>query len=93
MALAAALMGCQGEGSSNQAEPITPDVELTAQEIQNGVLTPEVLWKFGRIGSTSVSPDAKTVLFTVTRYSMDANKGVTNIYTIQIGRASCRERV
>jgi dipeptidyl aminopeptidase/acylaminoacyl peptidase len=84
MALAATLLGCQGNGSSNQSEPVTPDVELTAQEIQNGVLTPEILWKFGRIGSTSVSPDAKTVLFTVTRYSMDANRGVTNIYTVPV---------
>ncbi len=83
MALFATLTSCQ-EKASEKSEPITPDTELTAQEIANGRLTPEVLWKFGRIGATQVSPDAQTVLFTVTRYSMEANKGVTNIYTIPV---------
>lgn len=84
MAIAATLWSCQESGNDKKTEPITPDVELTAQEISNGVLTPEILWKFGRIGSPSVSPDAETVVFTITRFSMEANRGGTNIYTIPV---------
>lgn len=84
MALVATLWSCQENGNDKKSELFVPDSELTAQEVANGVLTPEVLWKFGRIGSPQVSPDAQVVLFTVTRYSMEANKGVTNIYTIPV---------
>lgn len=84
MALLATLWSCQETGTDQKSEPITPDIELTAQEITNGVLTPEVLWKFGRIGSTQLSPDVQSVLFTITRFSMEANRGVTNIFTIPV---------
>ena len=39
MALAAGLWSCQDADTKKQAEPITPDIELTAQEISNGKLT------------------------------------------------------
>jgi len=84
MALAAGLWSCQDADTKKQAEPITPDIELTAQEISNGKLTPEVLWKFGRLGGAQVSPDGQTVVFSITRYSMEANKGVSNIYSIPV---------
>jgi len=84
MAISAFLSACVESKHETITEPLTPNTELTAEEISNGILTPEILWKFGRIGSASVSPDGKTIAFTVTRYSMEANKGVTNIYTIPV---------
>jgi dipeptidyl aminopeptidase/acylaminoacyl peptidase len=45
-------------------------------------LTPELLWQFGRLGATEVSPDKKTVLYTVTYYDLKDNKGIADIYTI-----------
>ncbi|MDX9847736.1 MAG: S9 family peptidase [Tenuifilaceae bacterium] len=84
MALAATLWSCQDNGTDKKFEPITPDIELTSQEIANGVLTPEVLWKFGRIGSPQVSPDGQYVVYSVTRFSMEANRGVSNIYTVPV---------
>lgn len=84
MALAATLWSCQDNETDKKFEPITPDIELTSQEIANGVLTPEVLWKFGRIGSPQVSVDGQNVLYSVTRFSMEANRGVSNIYTVPV---------
>ena len=40
---------------------------------------PEVRWKIKRVGSAVLSPDGRTVLYTVTTYDMKENKGVTNI--------------
>ena len=38
------------------------------------VLTPEKLWQLGRLGEIHVSPDGKTVAYTVTKYNLAENK-------------------
>ncbi len=91
MALFATLWSCQEGETKKKSEPIIPDVELTAQEISNGVLTPEVLWKFGRVGGAEVSPDKQTILYTVTRYAMEANKGGTAFYTLPVSGGEPKE--
>ena len=40
------------------------------------------LWAMKRIGAYDVSPDGKTLAFTLTRYTFEANKGNTDIYLI-----------
>lgn len=84
MALSAFLWSCQESKKETLTEPITPDTQLTAEEISKGVLTPEVMWKFGRLGSSQLSPNGESIVFTITRYSMEANKGVTNIYIMPV---------
>ncbi len=42
--------------------------------------TPEDMWKVKRVGTPNVSPDGQKMLFTVTEYSIEDNKGITNIY-------------
>ncbi|MRR18715.1 S9 family peptidase [bacterium] len=58
------------------------DVSLTDAEKAGGVLTPEILWKYGRIGSIVLSPDGSTVLYTVTHYDLATEARTTNIYSI-----------
>ena len=50
--------------------------------IENGRMSPEVLWAMGRIGSPSVSPDGKKIAYTVSYYSIKENKGHTVIYVM-----------
>ncbi|MEI6576516.1 MAG: S9 family peptidase [Bacteroidota bacterium] len=47
-----------------------------------GRLTPELLWKLGRIGEVSLSPDGKQVLYGLTYYDKKANKGNTNLWIL-----------
>ena len=56
---------------------------LSALQAQQ-TLTPELLWQFGRLGSSEVSPDKKTVVYTVTYYDLNENNGNADIYTIQV---------
>ena len=49
-------------------------------KIEDGRLTPEVLWAMGRIGSSTVSPDGKKIAYTVSYYSVKENKSHTVIY-------------
>jgi Tol biopolymer transport system component len=45
-------------------------------------LTPELLWKLGRVNNPQLSPDAKTLLYEVKKYELSANKGINYIYTL-----------
>jgi len=47
---------------------------------QKRAITIDDLWKMKRIGTVSLSPDGKTLAFTVTAYNMDENKGNADIY-------------
>lgn len=58
---------------------------LTEQEKAAGILTAEVMWKMGRVGGSVLSPDGRTVLYTVTRYDMEQNKGTTDIWSVPAG--------
>ncbi len=47
-------------------------------------LTPEVLWSFGRISGETVSPDQTKVLYGVTYYSIEKNKGFKDLYVLDL---------
>jgi dipeptidyl aminopeptidase/acylaminoacyl peptidase len=47
-------------------------------------LTPELLWKLGRVSEAQVSPDGKTILYGVTYYNLEENKGNRDLYTIPV---------
>ena len=76
MALAALGLGACAE----QPQPLKIDNALTPAEIEAGLLTPEILWKMGRAGSASLSPDGSKLLYAVTRYNLAENCGRTQIY-------------
>ncbi|GAB3852339.1 S9 family peptidase [Hymenobacter terrigena] len=50
----------------------------------SSVLTPEKLWQLGRLGEMQVSPDGKTVAYTVTKYNLAENKGNADIWTVPV---------
>jgi dipeptidyl aminopeptidase/acylaminoacyl peptidase len=48
------------------------------------VMTPELLWQLGRVNGETVSPDGKSVIYSVKYYDMQANKGTADLYTISL---------
>jgi len=56
--------------------------QLTVEEKAGGVMTPEILWKFGRLGSFSLSPDGLQVVYDVTDYDLQTEARRTNIFKI-----------
>lgn len=46
------------------------------------LMTPETLWRMGRIGSVSLSPDGSRLLYSVTHYSKEENKGTSRLHAI-----------
>ncbi len=45
-------------------------------------MTPELLWKLGRVSEMQVSPDGKKILYGITYYSLSENKGNRHILVI-----------
>ena len=72
-------------------QPLEIDNALTAAEVEAARFTPEVMWKMGRAGSSSLSPDGQTLLYTVTHYNMAENRGVTAVYTENIDSREVRQ--
>lgn len=60
-------------------------IQLTNEEKAGGVMTPEIMWKFGRLGSFALSPDGSSVLYTVTQIDLQSEARKTNIFKISSG--------
>ena len=50
-------------------------------------MTPEIMWKFGRLGSFALSPDGSAVLYTVTDIDLQSEARQTNIFKISASRS------
>lgn len=80
MTLLVAGASCTTGEKEQKKEPLKIDVSLTQDEIAKGLLTPEIMWKYGRVNNPSLSPDGKMLAFTITYYNLQENKGTTHLY-------------
>jgi dipeptidyl aminopeptidase/acylaminoacyl peptidase len=55
------------------------DLKLTSD-----LMTPEVLWAFGRVSDPQASPDGKSVMYGVSYYSIEQNKGNRDLYLLDL---------
>lgn len=80
IALVFMLTACeQRQNNAKEAIIGKPVLTLTSDR-----MTPEVLWAFGRVSGQQVSPDHKTVLYGVTYYSIEQNKGNRELYSVGV---------
>jgi len=74
------LTGCSYQRNKDKKSIISKPLI----EIKNGIMTPEALWSFGRIGEVIVSPDNKSIVYTIKYFSIAENKGNSDIYSMDI---------
>ena len=74
------LFGCNKKETIPGAKNYKPEIP----KLSSDIMTPEVLWSFGRLGEAQVSPDGKTVLYTVSYYNIEENKSYCDIYSIPV---------
>jgi len=74
------LFSCEQKNTVTRSEGFVPD----DPELSSDIMTPEVLWSFGRLGGAQVSPDGKTILYTVSYYHIEENKSYRDIYTLPV---------
>ena len=68
--------GCAVE-SGDAPKPLQIDNALTAEEKAEGKFTPEIMWKMSRIGQQVLSPDGTQLIYTITKYNLAENRGIT----------------
>ena len=81
LALTAILFSCSHPKTTKE---MTENNQPEAPKLASDIMTPEVLWSFGRIGEPSVSPDKTTVLYAVTTYNIEENKSYRDLYTVSV---------
>jgi len=83
LALITVVYACCPTEKKQEKTP-APIIEKKAVKFTSDIMTPEVLWSFGRVSEPVVSPDNKTILYGITYYDVQQNKGNRELYTIGI---------
>jgi dipeptidyl aminopeptidase/acylaminoacyl peptidase len=65
-------------------------LSTTAVAAATRVLTPQDLWAVKRVGSPALSPDGKTVVFTVQEWSVDKNASTTSLWLADVATGAVR---
>jgi len=81
LAMGAILLSCSNQKTNKE---MTKTNQPEVVKLTSDIMTPEVLWSFGRIGEPTVSPDKSTVLYAVTTYNIEENKSYRDLYTVAI---------
>jgi len=53
-------------------------------KLESELMTPEVLWSFGRVGGAEVSPDKSKIVYGVSYYSIPEDKGNRDLFVMDI---------
>ncbi len=71
------LSPCQAQKKA--AAPLITKNLLT---LSSDIMTPEVLWSFGRLGDVQVSPDGEKILYGVSYYSIEQNRSNRELFVM-----------
>lgn len=75
------LMACDNK---QEAEAAGKSYKTPLQKLASDVMTPEVLWSFGRIGNVSLSPDQSKLVYTVTYFNKEEDRSYSDIYVMDL---------
>jgi len=67
---------------SEKSVPSKAIISKESLKLSSNLMTPEVLWSFGRVAGAQVSPDGKKILYSVSYYSIPENKGNSEIFVM-----------
>lgn len=73
------LTGCQ----PGKQQTVIADPELDSL-LALGKMSPELMWKFGRVNNLQLSPDGKYILYGVTKYNLRENSGINHLFVLKL---------
>ncbi len=82
------LNGCQVDLQLDRESPLIGKNQLT---LQTDIMTPEVLWAFGRLGDVQVSPDGQKILYGVSYYSIEQNRSNRELFVMNVDGSDKRQ--
>lgn len=54
------------------------------QKLSSDIMTPEVLWSFGRISNPAISPDGSKAVYGVTYFNKEEDRSYTDLYVMNL---------
>ena len=75
------LFSCNPPAEKSSEEAL---ITKNQMELSSDIMTPEVLWAFGRLGDVQVSPSGEKILYGVSYYSVEQNKGNRELFIIGV---------
>ncbi len=84
--VATSLVGCNLKSKSDVIDESNDPEYIGRNEIkvENGRMSAEVLWAFGRLSDIQVSPDGKKVIYGVQYYSIEKNKSNRELFIMNV---------
>ncbi len=73
------LFSCQSPVEKTDESPL---ITKNLLELSSDIMTPEVLWSFGRLGDVQVSPSGEKILYGVSYYSIEQNKSNRELFVM-----------
>ena len=73
------LSACQVTMQQENESPLITKNQLI---LSTDIMTPEVLWSFGRLGDIQVSPDGEKLLYGVSYYSIEQNRSNRELFVM-----------
>jgi dipeptidyl aminopeptidase/acylaminoacyl peptidase len=70
--------------STAEMKEDAPIIGKADLKLESDIMTPEVLWSFGRLGDVQVSPDETILLYGVSYYSKELNKSNRELFTLPV---------
>lgn len=87
MIIAGTLLSCNSNEESKSPKPsgkqLAETIGKANPKIENGIMTPEVLYSFGRVGSVQVSPNREQLLYQVTYVDIAQNKSNPELFIMK----------
>ena len=68
----------------SQTEDVSPLITKNQLTLSSDIMTPEVLWSFGRLGDVQVSPDGQKILYGVSYYSIEQNRSNRELFVMNV---------
>ena len=75
------MISCQAPAENTSDEPL---ITKNQMELSSDIMTPEVLWAFGRLGDVQVSPSGENILYGVSYYSVEQNKSNRELFVMNV---------
>lgn len=84
LVLGAVLAACNSADKKANTEKDEPIIGKASVKVENGIMTPEVLYSFGRVSDVQVPPDKSKILYGVTYVSIEQNKTNKELFTMNV---------
>ncbi|MBE9518504.1 MAG: PD40 domain-containing protein, partial [Bacteroidetes bacterium] len=75
------ISACQVNVQKETDSPLISKNQLT---LSSDIMSPEVLWSFGRLGDVQVSPDGQKILYGVSYYSIEQNRSNRELFVMNV---------